>query len=1042
MIDYQNNFLKEYQKLNPAQRQAVDAIEGPVMVIAGAGTGKTQTIALRIANILAKTDTPPSSILCLTFTDNASFNMRKRLLEIIGPTAYSVQIHTFHSFCHLVINTHPDLFPQTSLSAIEEVDKIEIITDIIEALPHTSPLKPSGEPLFYLSSVSSAIQHLKREGFSPKKLQKLLLSQQNFINHTSKYYQAIKSLRSGKSLASELLFHFSALVKSKYTPLRIKKLLTQKYQYYQKGVYDIGKAKNPAINFKNDLLSVFDNIRKYLPRQLDLQKIYQAYQRQIRAKSVYDFDDMINFVVNKFTKDNQLLQSYQQQILYILVDEFQDSNNSQIELLDLLSSYFDKPNLFVVGDDDQSIFRFQGASVENIIKFNYHYSPQTIVLTNNYRSHQLILDSARQVISHNQSQLVKQIKDVDKNLISQVDYDPDPINLFSAQNPAHQATLIIQKIKQLLSQGIRPEDIAIIYRNHKDADPVEKLLSASQIKFTRRGQNILDLDYINYFIRLLRVVANPQDNMTVFSFLCLPFLAIPSSTLLKINYKIFHQKISLLDYLHSPKLKSKSIEKHLSHLADCVVQCQNLPLDRIFVYIANKFHYLSYLNRQANNFQSLSQFYNLFNYLKSYLQANPQAGLFDFITRLDLLNQHSLGLSQTLQSPTDQSISLMTVHSAKGLEFGHVFIINCLDGIWGNGRQKDNLPLPLGIVQTSLDLDKNEEDRRLFYVALTRAQKQIYIYYPQTKDSGKNATPSQFIFEIDPKNIDSNTDNQPLTSAHLLDLLTSTNSYFFTADNHSLIDHYLTTSYRFNITHLNSYLACPYCFFYKTIIKIPSVKSSKASLGTAIHTTLSYLYQNPKATLKKLTEILEFNLRQENLIEKDYTDMFGLGLDILKKYLIDHPHLTGVYQMEKNFTPYQLNFAGIPLTGKIDKIEILSSKTNGKSDIVVTDFKTGKYKPEKLAHKFDGSGGDYFRQILFYKLLIDLCPQLNLNFTFGQIEFVEPDIHNQQMVRNVDFTNQDLDSLKSLIKTTYQNILAQKFPINPACQNRDHLHQL
>ncbi len=1042
MPDYKQIFKSEYQKLNPAQKQAVDTTDGPVMVVAGAGTGKTQTIALRIANILDKTDTPPSSILCLTFTDNAAFNMRKRLIEIIGPTAYSVQIHTFHSFCNMVISTNPDLFPQTNLRSIEEIDKIEIIGEIIDKLPHTSPLKPTGEPLYYLSSCISSIQTLKREGFSPKSLLNLLNQQQIFIDNLSPLYNQLKNLRSSKSFETEFLTIFQKILENPHTPTSFKTLFSGKYRLFQDGFYAVGKAKNPAINFKNDLLSVFDQIKNNLAKQFELQKVYKSYQRQLKRLSLYDFDDMINFVTSKFSKNPEFLKQYQEQILYILVDEFQDSNNSQIKLLDQLSAYFDNPNLFVVGDDDQSIFRFQGASVENIINFSKKYSPKVFVLVNNYRSHQLILDSARQVISQNQLQLVKHIKNIDKNLVSKVDFDADPINLYLAQTPTHQAVLVVDKIKDLIASGVLPQNIAILYRQHQDADLTEKLLLNSQIKFSRHKQNSLNENSINYFIRILKAVANPSDNFAFFSFLCLPFLKISSSVLLKINYKTKKLKIGLLDYLHSSHLKSRKIKKYLSILADCFTQVENMPLDRLFVYIADQFSYLSYLNSLTNNYLSISQFYNLFAYLKSYQQTHPKASLDDFTKRLDLLLTNNLSIPQTFVPSDDSAINLMTVHSAKGLEFEHVFIINCIDGLWGNSRARYSLSLPLGIVSNNLDNDPNEEDRRLFYVALTRAKKQIYLFYPQTKDNGKNISPCQFIFEIDSKNIDSNTEVRPVSSSDLVNLLTLPTNYFLTDQNQDLIENYLKTSYKFNITHLNSYLACPYCFFYKTILKIPSVKSNKASLGTAIHTTLSYLHQNPKSTLKKLSQVLEFSLKQENLIEKDHTEMFALGLDILKKYLVDHPHLFGIYKLEQNFSEHKLFFEGIPITGKIDKIEVLKTNTHGKKDIIVTDFKTGKFNYTKIATKFDHTGGDYFRQILFYKLLIELSPKLNYHFKQGQIEFVEPDPKNDKFTRVINFSDQDMENLKSLIKDTYQNIIDLKFPINPDCKNRDHLHQL
>lgn len=1045
MSDFKKVFQTEYARLNKQQKQAVGTIDGPVMVIAGAGTGKTQTIALRIANILLKTDTPPHSILCLTFTDNAAFNMRQRLLSLIGPTAYSVQIHTFHSFCNSVIGANPSHFPQTNLKSIEEIDKINIITNIIDKLPLNSPLKPRGAPLFYLKDIISTIQTLKREGISPKFLNQLISRHRSFVDKNLDYFKQIKALRFSKGLETDLLQIFKNILDNKSTPIYFKTLFSQKYQQYQHGFYTSGKAKNPTINFKNDLLSIFEKVNKNLDKQTQLQFVYRSYQRQLKAKSYYDFDDMINFVTNKFSQDPDFLRTYQEQIHYILVDEFQDSNNSQIKLLHQLSSYFDKPNLFVVGDDDQSIFRFQGASVENILSFYQKYSPQTFVLVNNYRSHQLILDSSHSLISKNQTQIKNLIEGIDKNLISQVDYDPDPINLYQTQNSLEEAVTITNKIVSLLDSGTKPDDIAILYRQHTDADIIKKLLQRNKINFTQTKNNLLARSHINYLIRILLAVVNPIDSTYLYSFLALPHFDLSPLTFIKILHKSKTDKLSLVDYLYSKNLKSKKIKTLIKKLADCHLQSKNLNLDQLFIYILDQFSYLSYINGLPNSFLAMTDLYSFFSYLKSFDTNHPQAKLTDFVDRLNLLLQNNLSIPQSSQANLADSLNLLTVHGAKGLEFDHVFIINCINGRWGNNRHTDKLPLPLGIVKTDLETDPNQEDRRLFYVALTRAKKQIYLSYSDTDQAGRLLTPSQFIFEIDPKLVESISVNTKLDQKLYTTILSTDKSrQMITDKNRQYLLNYLKNKYKFNITHLNSYLNCPHCFYYKNILRVPLAKTSSLSFGTAIHTTLAYLYNNPNSSLTKLSKVFNNVLKTQALDNKEFDYYSDHGQSILKSYLDNHQDLNANYLIEQDFSQYNIHLDNVPLTGKIDKIKILPTKTGTKQDIEVTDFKTGKSDNiySKIAPRFDHKAGSYFRQILFYKLLVDLNPKSKYHLKTGFVEFIEPNKKGQFVNQVIKFSEQDLKTFKKLIKDTYQNILDLKFPINPDCRNSDHLHDL
>ena len=359
-----------YNNLNQAQKQAVDTIEGPVMVIAGPGTGKTQILGARIGKILLETDTAPENILCLTYTDAGAIAMRKRLVSFIGTSAYKVNISTFHSFCNDIIQDNLSLFDKTSLDPISELEKIELLKKLIDGFEKNNPLKRyRGDVYFEMSNLAKLFSAMKKEGWTSSYL----------IEKINTYIQ-------------EIPFREEFIYKRKYKQFEAGSL--------KQGLVDIEMEKMEKLKAA---VASFD-----------------VYQSLMKSHNRYDFDDMINWVLNAFNENKNLLAQYQERYLYILVDEFQDTSGTQNALIKLLVNYWEQPNLFVVGDDDQSIFRFQGANVENMLHFQKDYVQDVlmIVLENNYRSTQPILDASTIIINNNQERLVNKIEGLEKKLIA------------------------------------------------------------------------------------------------------------------------------------------------------------------------------------------------------------------------------------------------------------------------------------------------------------------------------------------------------------------------------------------------------------------------------------------------------------------------------------------------------------------------------------------------------------------------------------------------------------------------------------------------
>ncbi len=1040
------NFDSEYQKLNPQQCQAVDTIEGPVMVIAGAGTGKTQTIALRIGRILQETQVNPSNILCLTFTENAAINMRERLLSYIGSSAYNVRIATFHAFCNSVIKDHPEYFLKSTVEseAIDDITQIEIVRSLIDKLPQSSPLKNLNFTYFYQKDIISTLSTLKKENISPARFDELIKFAADFVTLATPVVEKLQSIRATPKAATEINFLISNLISNLQTNSLYQIRLKYFQTLYQSDASTLSELKKNVKDF-------VESLNNNLPKLRDLSLIYQSYQKTLEKRGLYDYEDMILWVILAFQTHPELLSQYQELYQYLLVDEFQDSNSSQMEILNLLTKNQANPNLFVVGDDDQSIYRFQGASVENVYTFYQKYQKdlKLIVLKNNYRSHQLILDSSEDVISHNLSRITQYIGNIDKSLKSISTFDPDPINLFAANSVIEENYWVARKIKDLVKSGVLPKNIAVLYRNNNDVNDLLPYLAQNNLKYLRSDSvNILDTPEIQQLLTLLKYLSNPDDDTLLFHVLSFKFLHLNSLEL----YRLFHlaskKRRALSELIFDKKLVEKKFSKVFAknlniftlRVAKIKKLSASLPADELFNLIIRKFKYLPFILK-TGNISLLKQLNTLYSHLKQILLLE-KIDLFTWTQKINLLLENDLPLnSSPLISEVDNSLRLMTVHKAKGLEFEHVFLIKVLSGKWDSASSRSLIKLPLGILRYDLAAAESlEEDRRLFYVALTRAKKQIYISYSRFNNSRREQLVSQFVSEINPKLVEKISSDTGIEKESLLSLFHPSIPVLQSTNLRSYLQNYLETQYRFNITHLNSYLKCPLCFFFKTILRLPYPKTKSLSFGTSVHGALAYLTEiykkdNTLIPLSKLLSIFDFNLRRENLSKNDYQDLLEYGHQVLSDYYEHYKsEFNGRCFTEHDFKSYNVRMNDIPLTGKIDKIEFLSGNT-----VNVVDYKTGK--PDSKYQEL-GPEGDYFRQLVFYKLLCSEAKAFPYEVVSGTIDFIEKNNKNLFVRKNYPLTVEDVTRLKSQITEVFGKIKSLDFTPNDKCEDKDHLHIL
>ncbi|MBU1256405.1 ATP-dependent helicase, partial [Patescibacteria group bacterium] len=584
------SFAREYQKLNKNQKIAVDSIDGPVMVMAGPGTGKTQVLTLRIANILKKTDTPPSSILALTFTDAASNEMRTRLVNLIGKPAYSVQISTFHSFCQSVILENPDLFiVAEETEHLQDLDRTKILQKIIKG-NNFSYLKPLNAPYYYVLSIIENIRTLKREGVSPEELKKTLTGPPD--------------------------------------------------------------------------------------KNLDLQKIYSLYQQELVKKGRFDFEDMINWVVDKFEKDPNLLLSYQERLSYFLVDEYQDTNSAQNQLVFNLASFWaEKANLFVVGDPNQSIFRFQGASLENTKEFISRFPNTTLInLNQNYRSTQTVLNSAHSVIKNNYPKAIK--------LKSNLSGPGKLINTAHFTHSIFEDYFIAKNIKNLINKGVKPQNIAIIVRHNKDLDDISSTLKKFNIPFTIKGtQDLLEQPLIKKLIIFLTIISNsPHQHLDseLFTLLNYTFFEIEPLNILKTAKKAADNHTHLASYILSDRYKIPAdLKTFFTNLNNWQKLSANLTLPEFFEKLIQQSGILNHLLKQKNKADELHQLNMFFTQIKNMAFQDKSLNLSKLLSNINALREQKI--KTTISSPITlkESVTLTTAHKAKGLEWDHVYIYRC-----------------------------------------------------------------------------------------------------------------------------------------------------------------------------------------------------------------------------------------------------------------------------------------------------------------------------------------------------------------------------
>ncbi|MCL5435355.1 MAG: ATP-dependent helicase [Patescibacteria group bacterium] len=883
--------MKQGIKLDKHQQEAIKHGNGPLLIIAGAGTGKTTVITERIKYLILEKNANPSEILALTFTEKAAFQMQERV-DILLPYGYTnLWIQTFHSFCDRVLRDDAyaiGLDPNYKL--ISEAESVLLVRQNMFNLG-LKLFKPLGNPTKFLDALLTHFSRLKDEDISPNEYLHWAQVQKSKVPSLDKRSGAGKS----------------------------QKLETEEYK--------------------------------------ELANAYRAYENLKSKESVMDFSDLISNTLSLFRTRPNILKRYQSQFKFLLVDEFQDTNYAQNELAILLAGT-DK-NITVVADDDQSIYRFRGAAVSNVLQFKKTFPKAKIItLVDNYRSTQTILDASYRLIQYNNPNRLEVVEKIDKKLKSHSGTKEKEIIFIHEQRSEDEADVIAKTIKSL-EETYEYKDMAVLVRANIHSQMITGALQRHRIPYQFLGPGYLfQQEEIKDLIAYLTFLTNLSDSASLFRVLSMDILNI---SYIELNYLLNFAKkknLTLFEALnnvnqsflkHETQEKLQNFKKMAERHLEKSKKEQAGQILYYFLVDSGLYKTLEKSNsvKEERRVQNIAKF---FDRIKNFETERENSNIFTLVEWLTLMLQ--LGDSPTaadVDVRDRNAVNILTVHSSKGLEFKVVFLVNLVSDRFPTRERTEKIPLPAGIIKEKLPKNVDfhlEEERRLFYVGMTRAKELLYFtasdFYGTAKRTKKL---SPFIYETLPKLQEQEEvlkDTQQLSLTEVLSAYEETNEK--EEERQPLKITYLTYS------NLQMFDICPLHYKAKVIFNIPTPIAAVQSFGISLHNTLYKFYKKVQEgsvpSLKELRTILEKEWINDGYDNKKHEqERFFQANKILEKF----------YRKECNppVKPLgiELPFSfilknGVRISGKIDRVD---KKGTG---IEIIDYKTGADSPKAdKAHK-------------------------------------------------------------------------------------------
>lgn len=1047
-------FEERYNKLNQAQKKAVDTIEGPVLVVAGPGSGKTELLSLRVVNILRQGNVGPQNILCLTFTDNAALNMRERLVRLIGADAYRVGIFTFHAFCSHIISRFPEYFYNAAtFTNIPDVFRAEILESIFSALPHKHPLA-SYHPetgYAYLYDAKERIKHIKNGGYRPDEFR-------GAVESLLGDYEEIHSVLSlwPENMRAKTSIHEVEVVQKKLKMLSenvtARALLSTLTPALEKALTE---NKTATLTKWQNLYTVKDVSGRILKdyAKVDLMRamadVYDSYTKALHTRGYYDYDDMIIDVSHALREYDVLRAEIEEQYQYVLVDEFQDTNEAQMNVVRAITSnpvYEGRSNVCVVGDDDQAIYKFQGAEISHMMHFRdvLYKDVETIVLDKNYRSTQDILSLARTVIVQGAVRLENKYKDITKVLSSEnTELPKGKVDIATYPSDLEEYNGVVQSIRKALDGGEKAEEIAIIAREHKQLQAILPFLDSARIPYSyAKKANAFDEPHIKELITVCEYLSSglsyegsrndllPQ----IFSF---SFWNISRASLFLIAETVKKEHISWVKACVASE--DEKIKKSLELLTNLSVESVSVPLEHVLERFMKESGFKDYYFSDTIRKDRPQEYVHFLAALKTFIDALREhkegevLTIKDVASFVDTHKAHNIPLVvRSLYTQSEHTISLHTAHASKGLEFGRVYIINAHEDSWAKpSKRKNKIPLPL-VLSTLLTPAGDDEDDfiRLLYVAITRAKHSLHIssHKPQVRylESG----------HVSEKN---NEDKELLNEEEIISLHEQALSLVRApyALDERIIFKRLLENYQMPVTHLTNFLNVteggPQLFLERNLLRFPEPLNPSGAYGSAIHKAIEEIityprfYGGEKPTLEHIVGVFDRSLSRARLPKEDDIRQRDRGHKLLAQYYKERSvFFVHTDQVEVDMKNEGVVVEDAHLTGKLDFLRV----ENGRLE--VRDFKTGK-----AFNSWERAKSDHEKiklhnqklQLIFYKILLENSNRFK-EFPINSLtlEYVEGNEDENIIELSLEPETKDVERVKKLIGIVYKKIIALDFP--------------
>ncbi len=1067
MSEVQKRYEQEFTKLNAAQKRAVETIDGPVLVIAGPGTGKTQLLSMRVAHILYSSDADAQNILCLTFTNKAAVNMRERLQRLIGPDSNKVVVKTFHGFAAELMNQYSDYFwSGARLSTAPDAIQLEIVQTLLAKLPLSNPLSIRFAGQYTATDdVLQALRLSKEAGLTPDKLRAIIEANLRYIDVIEpELIDALSQTLSAKRVPAleESIQNLTPQgIDEAIAPLvSLTTVIQDSLRAAIEADGDSGKTKHVSrwkarwLQTQDGAKGLFDERRRN-EWWLAFCDVYSLYRNQLHERGFYDYADMLLEVISQLEQQPDLRAAVQERFQYVLIDEFQDSNAAQLRLSHLIANHHSaegNPNIMAVGDDDQSIFGFNGAELKNMLFFEQTYQSVTsIILTDNYRSSQAILDTTEKIIDQASDRLVNRLPNVTKKLQAQNEpTKPGTIEHISYETQDHQVSLLARQLAvDHKTAQTNQESIAVLARSHESLRRIAGILRELNVPIKYEQQsNILE----HVIVKQITLVAaslvaieegdKSTANHAISQLIQHPAWGFTNDELWQLARNNYSQPDWFLSLTSSDQTKQKQLGEWLGWLAreatyqPLEVVCEHIlglrsgthmtsPLREYF--ISTDRAYAASQNIKQDYIHSLSAI-RLLQALVREFAASEEASLADFVRFIEVNRDNGRGITDESTFVTEKgAIELYTVHKAKGLEFDRVFIIDAVEDNWRPRRSGRKPPANLPLLPPG---EQEDDYIRLLYVAATRAKRDLIVCSFRFNQAGKEVLATPYILNaMTSRNVTQDTDIATQSDQVILEDSIKW-PQLTTADDKAHLQP-LLANYQLSATHLLDFLDVsrggPQYFLQRHLLRLPEAKTATQAYGSAVHRALQYaqelLNKNQTVDVPKIVDCYQKELLRQHIARSEYEKYLEHGTHVLTNLFASKDFvLTHGAKAEQ-----QLNSVSV---GQAIIKGIVDSLAETKDEIIVTDYKSGQplasftTRDQTKAVK----AWRHRSQLVFYAMLLKHSPHYTSNQEIiGRVIYIEAENQAKDLIKTYAPSSEEIARMEQLTEAVWAQVMSLDF---------------